>query len=437
MRIDGITLADLQVFDDHGGVVAMFARTESSAGRSALHRRIRSPRSTLPEILRVQDAVRFFSQARTLTLLPPALLDSAQRYLGSNIELGSVDSVLRDILHSGWLPLRERELCRELRDGVSACVELLAASESLARALLASDPPKLVRSLSEELLEIRQELGVVRPSPTLLSAIRTDRRVRVRGKERMKALVGCLAELDALRAMGVTTRERGWVFPEFVDGDRFVLEGEGVYHPFLEDPTGNPVRIAGTEPVVFLTGPNMAGKTTYMRAVGLATLLAQTGMGVPATRFRLTPVEVLLTGLNPSDNLRAGLSFFFAEVLRVKEAAEYLANGRRCLVLFDEVFMGTNVKDALEASLAVISGFARSEESGCVFSSHLTELAEPLADLRRIRFVHFEGNFVDGRATYSYRLRPGVSDQRLGLHLLEEANVPALLERIGAATPAS
>jgi DNA mismatch repair ATPase MutS len=434
MRLDSITLADLEVFRDpggRGGVAALFAQTETSAGRAALHRRLRTPSADLDEILHAQAAVRFFAEEWKLALLPQGLLDTIERYLASNIDLGGRHSLGRDLTHSVWLPLRDRDLCRELTDGVSACSDLLSASERLARALLAADPPPLVRSLAEEILTLRNALGWVRRTPFLFSTIRTDRALRTEALERMRDLVALLAELDALRTMGVTTGRLGWALPELVDAERFLLEADGLYHPFLDAPTGNPVEIAGGEPVVFLTGPNMAGKTTYMRALGLATLLAQVGMGVPATRMRLTPVEVLLTGLNPSDNLRAGLSFFFAEVMRVREAAEHLAGGRRCLVLFDEVFKGTNVKDALEASLAVISGFAKSRESGCVFSSHLVELADPLSGLGRVRFFHFEGDVVDGRATYSYRLRPGVSDQRFGLQLLEEARVPELLAQIG------
>ncbi|NNF13595.1 MAG: hypothetical protein HKN72_10235, partial [Gemmatimonadetes bacterium] len=248
--------------------------------------------------------------------------------------------------------------------------------------------------------------------------------------------VGCLAQLDALRALGATTRRQGWVFPDLVSAGSFILEAEGLYHPFLQDPVGNPAHLEGGKPLVFLTGPNMAGKTTYMKAVGVATVLAQLGAGVPANRFRLTPVEVLVTGLNPSDNIRAGLSFFFAEVLRVKTAAQHVAEGKRCLVLFVEVFKGTNVRDAMAATEEVITGFAHGRSSGCMFSSHLVELAESLSELGRVRFVHLEGDIVDGRATYSYRLRPGVSDKRFGLQLLSEAGVPALLERIMAGTSA-
>lgn len=434
MLLDQITLSDLEIFSDSsggGGISALFVQTETLAGRRALHRRLRAPASSVVEITEVQDAVRFFSEDWRRPLLQPGLLDSVERHLDSNIDLGPDVALSRDFLRSVWLSFRDEELCRELKAGVTVCSEVLSAGDVLARTLLASDAPTLVRSLAEGVAEVLGALGAVPQGMSLLSAIRQDRFFRTNGRDSMQRLVGYLAELDALRTMGATTRELSWTLPEFVESDSFVFEGDGLHHPFVEDSTRNPVAIAGGEPLVFLTGPNMAGKTTYMRSVGLAALLAQVGMGVPATRLRMTPVDVLLTGLNPSDNLRAGLSFFFAEVLRVKEAAEHLAAGRRCLVLFDEVFKGTNVRDALDASLAVITGFARSRGSGCVFSSHLVELAEPLAALGRVRFYHFEGEVVEGRARYSYRLRPGVSRQRFGLQLLEEANVPALLDQIG------
>jgi DNA mismatch repair ATPase MutS len=161
-------------------------------------------------------------------------------------------------------------------------------------------------------------------------------------------------------------------------------------------------------------------------------LLAQVGMGVPAHRVRVAPVDVLFTSLNPSDNLRAGISYFLAEILRVKEAATILAQGRRALIIFDEVFKGTNVRDALDASAEVILGFARARRSGCIFSSHLAELVDVLGTTPVIRFACFDGYIQDGVPHFSYELRPGVSDRRFGLLLLRQAQVPELIARIGA-----
>ena len=433
MLVDGITAADLQIFTDEegaGGLIGLFEPTETVAGRMALRSRFLAPESDVARLQATQDAVRFFADSWEGGLLGRDLIAPVTRYLGSNVDLGSSEHRYRDRLRGVLLPVLDREVCTELRDGVRASSELLIVGEALARRLMESSPPPLVRSLSARILELRDAIGDVRPSLAFHRTIRSDRHLRARRRSELQELVGCLAELDALRATGVTTRRRGWVFPDLLQADRFVLQAEGLHHPFLQDPVSNPAKVEGGEPVVFLTGPNMAGKTTYMKAVGVATLLAQVGAGVPAESFRLTPVDVIVTGLNASDNIRAGLSFFFAEVLRVKTAAEHVAEGKRCLILFDEVFKGTNVRDALAATEEVITGFAHCQRSGCLFSSHLVELADSLAGLGRIRFVHLEGDIVDGRATYSYRLRPGVSDKRFGLQLLSEAGVPALLEQI-------
>jgi len=176
----------------------------------------------------------------------------------------------------------------------------------------------------------------------------------------------------------------------------------------------------------------MAGKTTYLKTVALVVLLAQTGMNVPASSMRLAPVEVVLTSLNPADNLRAGISYFYAEILRVREAAEILAGGRKALVLFDEVFKGTNVKDALEASAEVIEGFAKTRRSGSIFASHLSELYETLRTNPAIRFCQFDGEIIDGSPVFAYELASGVSEKRFGLLLLRQARVPDLIAKISA-----
>ena len=215
-----------------------------------------------------------------------------------------------------------------------------------------------------------------------------------------------------------------------MDSSTFLLDATGAFHPFVEDPVPNPVRLDGGEPLVFLTGPNMAGKTTYLRTVGVLVLLAQTGMNVPAASMRFAPVDAILTSLNPVDNLKAGVSYFLAEVLRVRDAARLLAEGRRSLVLFDEVFKGTNVQDALDASRQVIEGFARSRSSGSIFSSHLTDLATAFERHPGIRLRRFDGDVMDGVPRFSYGLEPGVSEKRMGLFLLQQAGVPELLGSI-------
>jgi DNA mismatch repair ATPase MutS len=239
-----------------------------------------------------------------------------------------------------------------------------------------------------------------------------------------------VAELDALDAMATTSREQGWVLPDVIDAEGVLVEADGLVHPFVESAVPNPVALDRDGPLIFLTGPNMAGKTTWMRAVGVGVLLAQAGMGVPARRMRIAPAEALFSSLHPTDDLQEGRSTFMAEVLRVRAAAELLAEGNRALILFDEAFRGTNVLDARDASLTVIRGFRHARRGATVFSSHLADLAEELRGESGIRFRRFEGRVVEGEPRFDYTLQEGVSEQRFGMLLLRRAGIPDLLARI-------
>ncbi len=431
MLIDATTLADLAIFqtlDGSAGVFALVDRTRTRAGRAALRRRFEAPSSGVDSIRGTQEAVRWLMARPTLPSFEDEAIEAVARYLDSNIEVSRRTGFAARV-EAVWTRIRYREVRRELREGVDATAAVMARAATFSDAVGAQAPPPVVRQLVDALLGAR---GVARSALSSGGGLlEVDRALRGESADVLREALAALAELDALRSLAETTADLGWVFPDIIDDDAFHLEASGVFHPFVERPVKNPVRLTGGEPTVFLTGPNMAGKTTYLRAVALVVLLAQVGMGVPADAARLTPVEALFTSLNPTDNLRAGLSYFLAEVMRVKAAASLLAEGKRALVLFDEVFKGTNVKDALEASAEVILGFARARRSGFVFSSHLAELAEVLATDPSIRFCYFDGEIFRGAPHYGYALKEGVSDKRFGLLLLRRAQIPELMERIG------
>lgn len=432
MLIDGTTLADLAVFqspDGSAGVFALVDRTHTRAGRAALRRRFEAPASDVGSIRGTQEAVRWFMRHPTPPPIDDEAIEAVTRYLDSNIELSRRKS-LAARFEAAWMRVRFRDVLTEIREGIAATTAVVGRAAAFSDAVRGEALPPVLSGLVDDLER------AIRVTRNKLSSgggmLEVDRALRGEAAGVLRESLRALAEVDALQAMARATAELGWRFPELLQDEAFHLEASGVFHPFVDSPVKNPVRLTGGEPMVFLTGPNMAGKTTYLRAVGLVVLLAQVGMGVPVDAARLTPVEALFTSLNPADNLRAGLSYFLAEVLRVKAAASLLAEGKRALVLFDEVFKGTNVKDALEASAEVILGFARARRSGFVFSSHLAELAKILATNPSIRFCYFDGEILRGAPHYGYALKEGVSDKRFGLILLRQARIPELIDRIGS-----
>lgn len=435
MHVDEKTVRDLELFrtrDGGPGVFAVLDRTRTLGGSRALRARIGAPMSSLADIRRVQDGVGFLVREGVRFEPDGRLMEGVARYLESSWDSVSSPRGLRCLAESVVIALRYRDLLRYARQGVESTRRLLDGLRPYLDSVARPGSPPAVEDPVRELQALidRVRTGRLRTSGGPWTVLRADHVVRVQRKADLGRILELLYELDALCAMARLLDEDGWTLPELVDGGGFELDGTGVVHPFLERPVPNPVKVSGGESLVFLTGPNMAGKTTWLKAVTLSAYLAHVGMPVPARRFRMSVLDAVYTSLSPEENLRAGLSYFMAEVRRVREVAEAVARGVRALVVFDEVFRGTNVRDALDASRLVTLGFARSRTSGFIVSSHLVELAEDLREEERIRFACFDGTIRDGRARYGFRIREGVSDQRFGLHLLEQERVPALLRSL-------
>jgi DNA mismatch repair protein MutS len=392
-----------------------------------------TPLQSSAQIESVQDAVRFLHRHRISLGVDRQEFENVVRYLDSSYDVTKGQSRIARRIESWWISARYRDLARYAAEGVDATRRLLRRIADFTSEVAELDPPREVERYVDDIRSILDTLDLERyRTGRGVGLLDVDRVLRFRHRADLSRLLDRAAELDALCSMAEAMRRHHLTLPALVEADQFQLEGSGIRHLFVEEAVENPVRVSGGETLVFLTGPNMAGKTTYLKAVAVAIHLAHCGMAVPARSMRFTPVEALVTSLRPEDNLRAGLSFFMAEVLRVKEVATRLASGQRVFVLFDEIFRGTNVRDALEASKTVIQGLARTRSSGFILSSHLIELADDLADNPTVRFAHFEGKIVEGTARYEFRLKDGVSRQRFGVHLLNQEGVADLLEAIPA-----
>jgi DNA mismatch repair protein MutS len=433
--IDPKTKRDLELLqtrDGRPGVFQTLDLAKTPGGSRALRFRFENPMSDVALIRQVQDGVRFLMAEEVEFSLDPDLILEVDRYLKSSWAVSRQKSGLRFLFETSAISLRYRDLLRDARDGVRATQRLLSQLIPFLKRLEELDPPSEVRRPVVNLLALidRVRLDNIRLTHRPWTILSADRFLRAERKADFQRFFELLYDLDSLIAMASASRSLGLSLPEFVDTPEFLLEGEGVFHPFLKEPVGNPVKITEGGGLVFLTGPNMSGKTTYLKAVGISAFLAHLGMAVPAKSLRLSVMQRVFSSLSPEENLWEGLSYFMAEVRRVREVAEYVATGGGTLVIFDEVFRGTNVRDAYEASRLVIQGFAKCRTSGFMFSSHLVELAEDLEAEPGVRFNYLEGQISEGRTRYGFQLKEGVSQQRFGLQLLEQEGVPEILKSL-------
>jgi DNA mismatch repair ATPase MutS len=237
-------------------------------------------------------------------------------------------------------------------------------------------------------------------------------------------------ELDALMAIARANRERGLVMPEIIDDKEPTIAITGLRHLFVSKPQLNDCQLGTSSRIVLLTGPNMAGKSTYIKACAVAVLLAHVGFGVPAESMRISFLDRIAASIATTDNVRQGYSYFSSEVKRVSDITSWLLRGERTLVILDEPFKGTNVKDASDSTRLALESFAKCETSLFLIASHLAEVARDLESLPGFHCGYFGAELQDGEPVYDYALRAGVSSQRLGLWVIEKMGLASQLRQL-------
>ncbi len=241
-----------------------------------------------------------------------------------------------------------------------------------------------------------------------------------------------VAQIDVLAGLAHLAAERDYCRPEIVDED--VLEIRDGRHPVLEQSLeqqfvpNDCVFDDRDARLLIITGPNMAGKSTYIRQVALLTLLAQTGSFVPARQMRLGLVDRIFARVGASDEIARGQSTFMVEMT---ETANILNNAtRRSLVIFDEIGRGTSTFDGLSLAWAITEHVAGSVGCRTLFATHyheLTELAEALPGVQNFNVAVREWQ---DEVVFLHRIVPGGTDKSYGVHVARLAGIPrGIVER--------
>lgn len=209
----------------------------------------------------------------------------------------------------------------------------------------------------------------------------------------------------------------------------FRISMKGVYHPAVDNAVANDIEITSAANFFFLTGANMAGKSTLMKSFSTAVYLAHMGFPVPCDSMEFTVMDGMYTSINVPDNLHLGYSHFYAEVMRVKMVAEAVAGGRRLVVIFDEMFKGTNVKDAFDATLSVSEAFCKKRESAFIVSTHIMEVAVELDErCEGVQYWYLPTLLREGSPFYSYLLETGVSNDRFGMTIINNEKIVEIIK---------
>jgi DNA mismatch repair ATPase MutS len=435
MAIDPATLHDLDVFSTSTPrgptVVGLVDRTRSRAGREALRRSLVAPGTSADVIVALQRAHQVFAADATAfrTIFDHADPDGVERYLASTWQLPSARPALKRFVEGLSRPRWFRDYLREVENGRLHVVSLLRAAADLTARLSSSDAVLLRQSGGEvaALLSAPEAhaLRDLAASASTSGQVAFDQLARDAAKPLILAVISQLGRLEAMWSFGVAAAEHRWSYPQ----PAAQLRTAGLVHPFLGAAAiGNDLHLTDDARVCFVTGPNMAGKSTFLKAIGIAVLLAHAGCAVPARTMEFPVVGTIFSSVQIADNLSARESFYLAEVRRIKSLASALREHRSAIAVLDEPFRGTNVHDAADATLAVISRLVSHSAALVFIASHLADIVPSIVDDPRICLLHFSADVSAEQPAFDYKLRQGLSTQRLGMTLLKQEGVLDLLE---------
>jgi DNA mismatch repair ATPase MutS len=174
----------------------------------------------------------------------------------------------------------------------------------------------------------------------------------------------------------------------------------------------------------------MAGKSTFMKTFGIAVFLAHVGFPVPAEAMRFSVRDGLFTTINLPDNLNRGYSHFYAEVRRLKRCAQSVNTWPNLVIIFDELFRGTNVKDAYDATVAVTEAFSKIKSSIFMISTHIIEAGEDLKKLcDNIEYIYLPTIMEGAVPRYTYKLEKGITADRHGMIIIRNEGILDILNK--------
>ncbi|MDR1023643.1 MAG: hypothetical protein LBL94_10295 [Prevotellaceae bacterium] len=247
-----------------------------------------------------------------------------------------------------------------------------------------------------------------------------------RNRAALPHLIEYICEWEALLSFAVFSMNHPtFTFPKILDEDSpTIVEAKELGHPLIaaEKRISNDVAISKND-FFIITGANMAGKSAFLRTVGINLLLARVGAPVCASFFHCTPTQ-LFTSMRTADNLDSGLSYFYAEALRFKKMLDFIAAERSVLLIVDELFRGTNSDDRLKASLAFIRKLAGYSSTSALIATHdlgVTALEKEYPE--KIKSYCFECANHDDLLLFDYKLRRGVTRSSNAYLLLQKMHI--------------
>jgi len=432
--IDKQTFNDLNIFSEDvssNSILNLFKYTRTLGGRKRLIEMMNNPLNNLCEITSRRDSISFFFDNKINFDIKNEEIDLIDFYLESKFKHFKNNPL--DAL-SDYLTRNSSNHYYIIRTGLRYLIQTTKYILDFIKDQKANNPSKYLLQIFDEILDIIDGGVLMKASHlnekrlSFFVVTNLDRAIRGAEKHNIKKFLQLMYELDVFENVALVAASKGFSFPIFNNDEDLKINITGLFHPSIKNPVRNDLHLDVTKNIIFLTGSNMAGKSSLLKSLGLTIYLSHLGFPVPAETMKLSVFNGMATTINLPDNINEGLSHYYTEVKRVKEVAEILLRNQNIFVIFDELFRGTNVKDAYDASYLIISELSAIRNSAFIISTHIIELAASLNKFKNISFGYLDTYFENQKPVFTYSLKEGISNETLGMYIVKNEGIVEVLK---------
>jgi len=242
---------------------------------------------------------------------------------------------------------------------------------------------------------------------------------------KLQMLANIVSKIDVLQSFATVSEENNYVRPRFHDNELMIKNGR---HPVIEQVMDeetfvpNDITLSDEKNILLITGPNMSGKSTYMRQLALIAIMGQIGCFVPCEDAKLLIFDQIFTRIGAADDLVSGQSTFMVEMLETNHALKHATH--KSLILLDEIGRGTSTYDGMALAQAIIEYIHDHIHAKTLFSTHYHELTVLEESLNHLRNIHVRAEEYDDKIVFLHQVKEGASDESYGIHVAKLANLP-------------
>jgi len=433
---DKQTLVDLNLMGKYktGSLFNLFNRVKTRGGELLMEEMFRSPLTNAEAINKRTACIKYLQELDINFTIDRELTENASQYITEARPANIVSSTLSCYKEKTQEVLYRSQKFQIQQKRIYAVQEVLLAASNLLGQLIKKGKEhnpcsemqnklnRIIRSSSVKHLKAKYPY-------TVQQTAQCQYLFRNKVRYELEELLHVLYEFDVFISVAEVAKAKGFIYARAKDKTAgLLIEATNLKHPALPNAVGNEITLKQNQNLLFLTGANMAGKSTWMKTLGVSFYLAHMGFPVGADSMTFSVMEGIFTSINVPDDISIGWSHFYAEVMRVKLVAKEVSDGKKLFVLFDELFKGTNVKDAYDATLAVTQRLCRYKSCAFVISTHIIEVGEALMDTSNIQFYFMPTIMKETVPHYTYSLTSGITKDRQGMIIIENEKILDMLK---------